>query len=86
MLLVAFLFVVSGSVGDIYTHLLSPPLDGMRNALGLDIWPHDWPLIVQLFMVFTLNEVFGTGYTALNTSRHRVGGYRDMAHITLSGN
>ncbi len=48
VLLVAFLFVVSGSVGEIYTHLLSPPLDGMRNALGLDIWPHDWPLVVQL--------------------------------------
>ena len=58
VLLVAFLFVVSGSVGEIYTHLLSPPLDGMRTALGLDIWPHDWPLVVQLFMVFTLNEFF----------------------------
>ena len=58
VLLVAFLFGVSGSVGEIYTHLLSPPLDGMRTALGLDIWPHDWPLVVQLFMVFTLNEFF----------------------------
>ena len=39
-----------------YNSLLAAPLQSVRQALHLDIWPRDWPVIAQLFLVFFLSE------------------------------
>lgn len=44
-------------VGGFYASVLSGPLADARAALGLDVWPHEWPLLVQLFMVFFVSEL-----------------------------
>ncbi|MEQ9452194.1 MAG: sterol desaturase family protein [Pseudomonadales bacterium] len=43
-------------VGAFYAELLYTPLAQARAALGMDIWPHEWPLLIQLAMVFFLSE------------------------------
>ena len=43
VVMVLLLFMVSGSVGDFYTQVLSPPLYALRENLGIDIWPHLLP-------------------------------------------
>lgn len=57
VVLVLILFLVSGSVGDFYTQVLSPPLDALRETLGINVWPHHWPLLVQMLALFFLNEL-----------------------------
>ena len=57
VVMVLLLFMVSGSVGDFYTQVLSPPLEALRENLGIDIWPHHWPLLAQMFALFFLNEL-----------------------------
>jgi sterol desaturase/sphingolipid hydroxylase (fatty acid hydroxylase superfamily) len=59
--MVLLLFMVSGSVGDFYTQVLSPPLEALRENLGIDIWPHHWPLLAQMFALFFLNELLWYG-------------------------
>jgi sterol desaturase/sphingolipid hydroxylase (fatty acid hydroxylase superfamily) len=39
-----------------YANTLAQPLTELRESLGVDIWPHNWPVLVQLFMVFFLAE------------------------------
>lgn len=55
-ILVVGLTVIAGSVTILYDRALAAPLAELRVALNLDIWPHQWPLIVQVFMVFFLSE------------------------------
>lgn len=43
-------------VGLFYANTLAQPLTELRESLGVDIWPHHWPVLVQLFMVFFLAE------------------------------
>ncbi len=50
------LVVASGMVAVYYDYALADHLSVMRENLGLDIWPHEWPLIVQLLMVFFFSE------------------------------
>ena len=45
--------VVSGWCHDI----LAPPLSEVRSDLHLDIWPHHWPIIAQLFLAFFASEL-----------------------------
>jgi sterol desaturase/sphingolipid hydroxylase (fatty acid hydroxylase superfamily) len=52
----AVTFLVGGTAADWYETLLAEPLASLRAALGLDIWPHDWPLLAQVFMVFFASE------------------------------
>ena len=47
LVLVVMLFVASTMVG---------PLSQVSTALGLNFWPHSWPLLVQAFMVFLASE------------------------------
>lgn len=57
IVLVLILFFVAGAVGDFYTQVLDPFLSSLREQLGVHIWPHHWPLLVQMFAVFFLNEL-----------------------------
>jgi len=54
--LVVLLAVGVGLVGEVYKDLLREPLSALRTAAHLDIWPHQWPLLVQLLMVFFASE------------------------------
>ncbi|MFM7120588.1 MAG: sterol desaturase family protein [Gammaproteobacteria bacterium] len=49
-------FVIGGVASDLYDATLSGPLDTLRVALHLDIWPHHWPLPVQALLVFMISE------------------------------
>ena len=40
----------------LYGAVLREPLDQLRQSLHLDIWPHDWPLLAQVLMVFFFSE------------------------------
>jgi len=39
-----------------YDEQLREPLAVLRASLHLNIWPHTWPLIIQVFMVFFASE------------------------------
>ena len=54
--LVLILTLGVGVVGDLYDQVLREPLAELRGGLHLDIWPHDWPLLAQLFLVFFASE------------------------------
>jgi len=43
-------------VGDLYRAYLAAPLSELRVAWNMDIWPHAWPSLVQLLMVFVMSE------------------------------
>jgi len=49
-------FVTTAWIGDWYAAVLREPLSTFRVSAGLDVWPHEWPLIVQAIMVFLLSE------------------------------
>jgi sterol desaturase/sphingolipid hydroxylase (fatty acid hydroxylase superfamily) len=55
--LVVVLTMSALAVTDLYHVWLSGPLEAARQSIGLDIWPRNWPLLVQLFMVFFLSEL-----------------------------
>lgn len=52
----AVTLTMGGVASDLYGHLLAEPLTNWRTNLGLDFWPHHWPLLVQGFMVFLMTE------------------------------
>ena len=54
--LVLILTIGVGVVGDLYNQLLKAPLSGLRASLHLDFWPHQWPLLAQLCLVFFASE------------------------------
>ena len=49
-------FVTTAWIGEWYSAVLRQPLGVLRESAGLDVWPHQWPLIVQALMVFLLSE------------------------------
>lgn len=46
-----------GTAAELYTSLLSQPLSEWRTAAGIDVWPHGWPLVLQVFLAFSLSEL-----------------------------
>ena len=56
IVMVLFLTTLTVIVAGWYDELLAPPLAELRAFLGADIWPHHWPLLLQVFMVFFLSE------------------------------
>jgi sterol desaturase/sphingolipid hydroxylase (fatty acid hydroxylase superfamily) len=54
--IVMLLGFVSGTVSALYHLWLATPLAELRTDLNLDIWPHSWPLVVQLFVMFLMSE------------------------------
>ena len=49
ILLVVVLVNISFMFGVYYDSILSPPLNFVREQLGIDFWPHHWPLIFKSF-------------------------------------
>ncbi len=47
---------VGGVVGEFYGGTLSPLLAELRATAGLDFWPHEWPALAQLAIVFFASE------------------------------
>ncbi len=56
VLMVLLLSTGAGLVAGMYAEVLAEPLARLRSSLRLDIWPHQWPLLVQMLMVFFLSE------------------------------
>jgi sterol desaturase/sphingolipid hydroxylase (fatty acid hydroxylase superfamily) len=56
IVLVVILIMGAGLVVGFYDSSLRGPLADLRQTLGIDFWPHQWPLLVQVFMVFFLSE------------------------------
>ncbi len=56
VIVVALLIVASGMVAIYFDAVLTARLEAVRQNLGLDIWPHEWPLVIQLLMVFFFSE------------------------------
>lgn len=54
--LVIALTTAFGYVALVYDDLLREPLAALREQLNLDIWPHGWPLLVQVALVFLFSE------------------------------
>ena len=56
--IVAFIALAAAGagVGDLYRGYLAVPLTELRAAWNMDIWPHAWPVLVQLLMVFVMSE------------------------------
>jgi sterol desaturase/sphingolipid hydroxylase (fatty acid hydroxylase superfamily) len=57
VVLVVALTVAIGYVAALYDTVLREPLAGVRQSLGLNIWPGHWPLLAQVFLVFGLSEL-----------------------------
>lgn len=55
-LIAALTFMLGGAAADMYDSLLADPLANLRTALGLDVWPHHWPLPAQALLVFFASE------------------------------
>ena len=86
IVLVLILFFVAGAVGDFYTQVLDPFLSGLREQLGVHIWPHHWPLLAQMFTVFFSTNCCGTGCIVLNINGLWFGVSPVMGRITLFKN
>ena len=56
VILVFLLTVIALMLSNFYADWLAEPLAVFRNTAGLDIWPHDWPILVQLLLVFFASE------------------------------
>ncbi|MEM7101298.1 MAG: sterol desaturase family protein [Pseudomonadota bacterium] len=65
--------------GTWYAQNLAAPLTDLRIALHMDIWPHDWPILVQLVMVFLLSEFI---WYWMHRAEHR---WRWMWRVTGHG-
>ena len=56
VVLVVLLTLVALVLTTLYVEWLTAPLANLRQAAGLDIWPHHWPILTQLLMVFVASE------------------------------
>ena len=68
IVIVTLLLFVSGAVNALYHLWLAAPLAQLRADLNLDIWPHSWPLVVQLFLCSYSANFSGTGFTERSTA------------------
>ncbi len=49
--------VLYGIVQGLYSVWLSVPLNGLRETLGLDIWPTGWPMLAQVLLAFFASDL-----------------------------
>ncbi|MGE0621978.1 MAG: sterol desaturase family protein [Pseudomonadales bacterium] len=56
ILIVVVLTIAIGYVAAFYDQVLREPLAVFRESLHLDVWPHHWPLLAQVFLVFFASE------------------------------
>ncbi|MFT7307308.1 MAG: sterol desaturase/sphingolipid hydroxylase (fatty acid hydroxylase superfamily) [Candidatus Azotimanducaceae bacterium] len=66
--LVSVLVVLGVVVAELYSAVLAEPLQQFRQVNGLDLWPHEWPLLVQLLMAFIASEFI---WYWIHRSEHR---------------
>lgn len=50
------LTVALGVVDELSEPILSAPLASVRASLRLDVWPHSWPVVPQLLLLFLVSE------------------------------
>ena len=48
--------MISIAVTTLYVEYLTGPLEKLRQVAGLDIWPHHWPLLAQVFLLWVSSE------------------------------
>ena len=68
VILVFFLTLIALTLANFYVEWLEAPLAVFRNTVGLDIWPHHWPILAQLLMVFFASEFI---WYWMHRSQHR---------------
>lgn len=57
LIVIYFLFaVLLGIVISVYEASLVPALAGLRETLGLNIWPDRWPLLAQVLLLYFASE------------------------------
>ena len=56
VIVVFFLTIIAIALTAAYVEWLAAPLAAIRHTAGLDIWPHHWPILVQLLLVFVVSE------------------------------
>ena len=57
VLIVVFAFLIAGAAATaFYETYLTEPLETLRDSLNLDVWPHHWPLLAQVFLMFFASE------------------------------
>jgi sterol desaturase/sphingolipid hydroxylase (fatty acid hydroxylase superfamily) len=58
ILLVVFIFFYIATVAaPFYASTLDPALSNLRDQLGIDLWPHEWPMIPQVILAFFMSEL-----------------------------
>ena len=43
-------------LAELYPYFLAEPLLELRTSWNVDVWPHEWPGVVQLFLVFFASD------------------------------
>jgi len=66
--IVVILLIAAIAVSELYGSFFADPLRTLRSSLHMDFWPHEWPILVQLFMAFILSEFIWYG---IHRSEHR---------------
>lgn len=56
VIVVFFLTIIAIALTAAYVEWLAAPLAAIRHTTGLDIWPHHWPILAQLLLVFVVSE------------------------------
>jgi len=64
------LLLVAGLVLASYEALVTPTLVGVREGLGLGIWPEGWPLLLQVLMLYFAADLI---YYWIHRAIHRFG-------------
>lgn len=67
---VAALYGIGVVVTVFYAEFLRGPLQALRASLGLDVWPTEWPMVLQVLLAFFLSELI---WYWLHRAEHRWG-------------
>jgi len=57
VVMVFILYSLAVAVAGLYSQWLMGPLADIRTTLGIDVWPHHWPIVAQLILVFFSSEL-----------------------------
>lgn len=68
LLIVVNFSIIAGAVLFAYQGSLAEPMAAWRARVGLDLWPHHWPLAVQILLAFFASEL---GWYWLHRAAHR---------------
>lgn len=48
--------ILVGVVGELYAVTLAIPLAAIREAVGINVWPNTWPMLVQILLLYFTSE------------------------------